>query len=345
MALSLRKIEVLAVLAREEGVSAAARKLGLTQSAVSMALAELEREAGGPLFRRAGRRMIPGERGRSLAEEAEKVLSLVARMEELLEPSGELRGVLRIGASTTIGNYLLPSLLAAFREANPLVRLAMEVANTSEIAARLEAGDLDLACVEGPVRSANLKVTDWRGDRLAVIAAPGHPWTREPPSAADLAAAPWIMREKGSGTREVFEAAMRAAALAPNVLGSALKSSGPRTRDGFPSEKQEQEASRIRIRRAEWGCFSPERRPLSEGSLVSKHSLMELGHTEAIKKAVEANLGVGCLSILAVQRELEAGTLAEVPASLDLKRRLTILTDAREAPGRIAAACMKALLA
>jgi DNA-binding transcriptional LysR family regulator len=288
MALSLRKIEVLAVLAREEGVSAAARKLGLTQSAVSMALAELEKQAGGPLFRRAGRRMIPGERGRFLAEEAGKVLSLVSRMEELLEPSGELRGVLRIGASTTIGNYLLPALLAAFREANPLVRLAMEVANTAEIAARLEAGDLDLACVEGPVRSANLKVTDWRGDRLAVIAAPGHPWTKEPPSPSDLAAAPWIMREKGSGTREVFEAAMRAASIAPNVL-------------------------------------------------------MELGHTEAIKKAVEANLGVGCLSILAVQRELEAGTLAEVSTPLDLQRSLTILTDAREAPGRIAAACTKAL--
>ncbi len=290
MALTLRKIEVLAVLVREEGVSAAARRLGLTQSAVSMALAELEREAGGPLFRRAGRRMIPGERGRLLAEEAEKVLTLASRMEEMLEPAGKLRGILRIGASTTIGNYLLPALLASFREANPLVRLAMVVGNTSEIATKLESGELDLACVEGPVRSANLKVTLWRDDRLAVIAAPGHPWTKAPPSPADLAAAPWIMREKGSGTREVFETAMRAASITPNVL-------------------------------------------------------MELGHTEAIKKAVEANLGVGCLSILAVQRELEAGTLAEVPAPLDLARRLTILTDAREAPGRIAAACRTALLA
>jgi len=284
MALTLRKIEILAVLAREESVSAAARRLGLTQSAVSMALAELEREAGGPLFRRAGRRMIPGERGRLLAEEAGKVLGLVGKMEEMLEPTGELRGVLRIGASTTIGNYLLPALLAAFREANPLVRLAMVVGNTSEIATKLEAGELDLACVEGPVRSANLKVTDWRGDRLAVLAAPGHPWTQNAPSPADLAAAPWIMREKGSGTREVFEEAMRAAGLIPNVL-------------------------------------------------------MELGHTEAIKKAVEANLGVGCLSKLAVTRELAAGTLAEVAAPLDLARRLTIFTDAREAPGRIAAAC------
>jgi DNA-binding transcriptional LysR family regulator len=284
MALSLRKIEILAMLTREGSVSATARRLGLTQSAVSMALAELEREAGGPLFRRAGRHMIAGERGRLLAEEAGKVLASVGRMEQLLSSDGTLRGLLRIGASTTIGNYLLPALLAAFREANPGVRLAMEVANTAEIAARLESGGLDLACVEGPVHGANLNVSNWRDDRLAVIAAPRHLWTLRPPSREELAAAPWIMREKGSGTREVFEAAMRSASIVPIVL-------------------------------------------------------MELGHTEAIKKAVEANLGIGCLSRLAVARELAAGTLVEVPVPLDLSRRLTILTDAREAPGRIAAAC------
>ena len=289
MSLSLRKVEILAALAETGSVSLAAKKLHLTQSAISMALAGMEKEAGAPLFRRTGRTLSPNERGRLLLPLANEVLAAQARLEECFAASGpELRGELRIGASTTIANYLLPGLLAGFARAHPGVRLAMEVGNTGQIAAALEAGALDLACVEGPVRSKNLKIQHWRDDRLAVVTAPGHPWTKAAPGVAELAAAPWIMREEGSGTREVFQTAMRAAGLSPNVL-------------------------------------------------------MELGHTEAIKKAVEANLGVGCLSILAVARELAAGTLAEVATPLDLSRALTLLSDERQPPSKIAAACMKAL--
>jgi DNA-binding transcriptional LysR family regulator len=244
----------------------------MSQPAVSMALAELEASAGGPLFMRRGRRLLLNDRGRLLLEPAQEILRNVANFENLLEESDrEPRGILRIGASTTIGNYLLPSLIARFSRLYPRAKASLQVGNTQQIELSLEQGAIDLGLIEGPSHAPLLKTLPWRDDELVVIVGRGHPMSGEKSvSAAMLANADWIMREPGSGTREVFEAAL-----------------------------------------SEW---------------VSNINItLELGHTEAIKKAVEAGLGVSCLSRLAVQRELENGWLVEIKTSLDLKRSLTIL--------------------
>jgi DNA-binding transcriptional LysR family regulator len=272
MPITLRKLSVFVKVAETGQVTKASKLLLMSQPAVSMALGELEEAAGGPLFIRRGRRLLLNDRGRFLLEPAQEILRKVANFQNLLEESGkEPRGLLRIGASTTIGNYLLPSLMARFSRLHPGAKASLQVGNTQQIEQSLEQGDIDVGLIEGPSHAPKLKTTPWRDDELVVIAGNEHPMCGEKSVSADiLANADWIMREPGSGTREVFEAALM------------------------------RRVNRINIS-------------------------LELGHTEAIKKAVEAGLGISCLSRLAVERELANGWLVEIQTPLDLKRALTIL--------------------
>ncbi len=272
MSITLRKLSVFAKVAETGKVTQASELLLVSQPAVSMALAEMEQEAGGPLFSRQGRRLLLNDRGRLLLEPAQEILRKVADFGNLLETSDqEPRGLLRTGASTTIGNYLLPSLMARFSKLFPKARASLQVGNTQQIERALEQGEIDLGLVEGPSHSSLLQTMPWRDDELVVIAGMGHPMSRKKPVTDEmLITTDWIMREPGSGTREVFETAL-----------------------------------------TEWG--------------KSIQISLELGHTEAIKKAVEAGLGLSCLSRLAVQRELENGWLVEIGTPLNLKRSLKVL--------------------
>lgn len=272
MRTSLRKLEIFAKVAETEHVTQASEQLRLSQSAVSMALADLERQAGSPLFQRRGRRLFLNDRGRGLLAAAQQVLAQLDIFEKLLDESAvEPVGELIIGASTTIGNYLLPALMASSSQRYPLAKALLQVGNTQQIETALERGKIDLGLIEGPCHSQALDRIHWRDDELVVIAGKNHRWSSaEQIDRTMLKNADWIVREKGSGTREVFEAAMS------------------ETVQSYPT-------------------------------------VLELGHTEAIKKAVEAGLGVSCLSRLAVARELEHGWLVAVKTPLRLSRPLTIL--------------------
>jgi DNA-binding transcriptional LysR family regulator len=272
MPITLRQLEVFEAVATSQHVTKASERLFITQSAVSMALSELEKISGGALFERRGKRLFLNDRGRLLLSEAREVLGRVRTIERTLnEATKEPAGELRIGASTTIGNYALPWLLGEFARIYPKARAYLIVGNTQQIETAVDSGDLDLGLVEGPFHLASLTSTFWREDELVVIAGKDHPWSQKQTASADmLANAPWIMRERGSGTREVFESAM--------------------AREGI-------------------------------GISIA----LELGHTEAIKKAVEAGLGVGCLSRMAVQRELDNDWLVRIETPLNLRRNLIIL--------------------
>lgn len=272
MTVSLRKLEIFSAVADLGSVTRAAEKLLLSQSAVSMALADLENHSDAPLFIRQGRKLILNDRGKILLPVAKNIVSQVTDFENLLETSTqEPTGQLKIGASTTIGNYLLPLLLANFPKQYPKAKVVMQVGNTEAISESLSRGELDLALIEGPCHLNNVQQIPWRDDQLVIIAAPDHPWcARRHIKKSEILNAQWIMREVGSGTREVFESAVGA-------------------------------------------------------SLHQLSTVIELGHTEAIKKAVEAGLGVSCLSRLAVQRELDLGVLADINTPLDLSRNLTLL--------------------
>lgn len=292
MSLSLRKLEIFVRVAETGHVTRASELLFISQSAVSMALAELENEAGGQLFQRQGRRLLLNERGRVLIAEAQDILQRMNDFERLLHDSGnEPVGEIRVGASTTIGNYLLPGLMAEFSSLYPRAKPLLQVANTQQIEAALQAGELDLGLIEGPCHADALQRLLWRDDELVVIAGKEHPWAgKKRMTQKMLASADWIIREKGSGTREVFEAAL--------------------------TEMNEAIIPRL-----------------------------ELGHTEAIKKAVEAGLGLGCLSRLAVQRELEQGWLVELRSPLKLKRPLTILLRKNSYQGQLTQAYLNLLSA
>ena len=272
MSISLRQLQIFEKVAGCEHVTLASNQLLLTQSAVSMALAELERLAGAPLFERQGRRLLLNDRGRQILPQVRDVLVGVRKIEQFLADSlDEPCGTLQIGASTTIGNYLLPALIGEFSQKHPGAGALLQVGNAQQIEQAVAGGDLDLGLIEGLPHIATLDTRIWRADELVVVVGLGHEWSaKRKASSGMLQTAGWIMREKGSGTREIFEAAMDRKELRFSIA-------------------------------------------------------LELGHTEAIKKAAEAGLGVGCLSRMAVQRELDHGWLVEIASPLDLRRELIIL--------------------
>lgn len=213
MALTFRQLEIFEKIAATGSVTKAGEELLLTQSAVSMALSQLEQQSVTPLFERSGRRLLLNDSGRLLLTEARDIMMGVRRIELMLQgDSDQLVGELLIGGSTTIGNYLLPALLGTFARQYPKTRVELRVGNTQQVAEWLESGDLDIAFVEGPCHSRGLVAVNWRDDELVVVTAPDHQWAKQKYATAEmLASAPWIMREKGSGTREVFENAMEIA--------------------------------------------------------------------------------------------------------------------------------------
>jgi DNA-binding transcriptional LysR family regulator len=215
MSLSFRQLEIFEKIAVTGSVTKAGKELLLTQSAVSMALSQIEQLSATPLFERSGRRLFLNDSGRLLLQEVREILLAVKRLEQQLQGDcGQMVGELVVGGSTTIGNYLLPPLLGAFAKLYPKTRVELRVGNTQQVAEWLEAGDLDIAFVEGPCHSRGLVAVHWRDDELVVVTGPEHCWAKERRvTPGMLCSAPWIMREKGSGTREIFEDAMEKAGI------------------------------------------------------------------------------------------------------------------------------------
>lgn len=227
--LSLRQLEAFCAVSMAGSVSAAARRLHRTQSAVSSAVSELEAALGVPLFERAGRGLRPTDAGRRLLPRA---LEVVERAAELPALAGGAHGEaerLRLGASRTIGPFVMPGLLARFAALRPGASVDLSVANTAELLARLRRSELDLAFVEGDVHAPGLSLTEWLPDELCLFARAGHPLTarfggtKVPGPAARrhyagaLAEAGWALREPGSGTLETFLRALAPAIGAPRI--------------------------------------------------------------------------------------------------------------------------------
>lgn len=193
--LTLRQLEIFLAIASRGSTTRAAVQVALSQSAVSNALAELEQRLEVQLFDRVGKRLVLNEAGRRLLPRAQL---LVAQAQELEGLFASTRGRLAVGASTTIGNYLLPQLLGRAGEVAPCSRV--EIANTEVIAGQVLRCELDIGLVEGQAQHPDLTLTHWRDDEMVVVAPAGRQWER-----VDLEQLPWIMRESGSGTRSVVE--------------------------------------------------------------------------------------------------------------------------------------------
>jgi DNA-binding transcriptional LysR family regulator len=217
MAINLNLLRSFWVVGQAGSVSGAAQKNFISQPALSKAIRELERQVGVALLERGARGVKFTEPGRELFEHANAIFAIERAVEEALHARHTLEaGVLRIGGTTTISTYTLPPLLAQFRAAHPRLRLKITRANTSEIARLLLDYELDVALVEGPVHDARITARHWRKDELIAVCAPSHPLAgRKRITPRNLKSVEWIVREPGSGTREVVENALRDFDLPP----------------------------------------------------------------------------------------------------------------------------------
>lgn len=194
------------------GFSHAAGVVHVSQPAISMQVAELEAALGTVLFDRLPRGVRLTDAGETLLTYAQRIAALEREAERAM---GELRGLQRgrlaLGASATVGSYLLPAVLGEFRRRYPAVELTLTVGNTEGIRQKLLDRTLDLGLTEGTAPDdAELTVRVFDEDELLIIAPPGHPLANRarPISARGLCAEGMILREPGSGTRAVFEQAL-----------------------------------------------------------------------------------------------------------------------------------------
>ncbi|KAB7632052.1 LysR family transcriptional regulator [Stenotrophomonas rhizophila] len=210
MHLTLRQWQVFVSIADAGTTAAAGAQLALSQSATSAALNELESQLASPLFDRIGRRLVLNPQGRALLDPARALLVTAADLERLAgagqSNAGVLPLLLRLGASTTIGNYLLPSRVAALLADNPQAQVDLRIGNSADVVAAVQRLEVDLGLIEGPCHESGLQVLPWQRDDLVIVAAPGT--TPTCMDVAALAQARWLLREPGSGTREAVEQAL-----------------------------------------------------------------------------------------------------------------------------------------
>ena len=205
MKLTLQQLKVFATIARHGNLGLAAGELCLSKGAVSQSLQELERQLATPLFDRVHPRLQLNNEGRLLQPAAEELLTRMQEIEQLFRPDAEPSGQLRLGASQTIGNYLLPSLLAdSAHELGLPPRVT--IANTHLLCHALANFELDLALIEGENHPPDLVTEPWLEDEMLIIAPPDHPLAAHAALSPErLDGETWVLREPQSGSREQFE--------------------------------------------------------------------------------------------------------------------------------------------
>lgn len=223
--MTLEQLRIFVAVAEREHVTRAAEALHLTQSAVSGAVQALEARHGVALFHRVGRRIELTQAGRVFLGEARAVLARAAAAElALAEFAGLRRGTLRLHASQTIASYWLPAHLVRFRRSYPQIELRLAVGNTAGVARAVLDGAAELGFVEGEVDEPALLGRRVGEDALVLVVGADHPWAcGAPVTAAMLLETDWVLREPGSGTRSVFEAALRTAGVEAGRLNVVLE--------------------------------------------------------------------------------------------------------------------------
>lgn len=220
--MNLHLFRLFAAVAKAGSFSRAADALYLSQPSVSKGVRDFEAQVGSRLLERRG----PGgvtltEAGSLLMRHATALFAAErAAEEELAALRGLHRGTLAVGASTTVATYHLPAILGAFHQRHPEIELRLTSANTREIADLLSARELDIALVEGPVEDPGIEVRPWRQEEMVLIAAPAHRLARasDPVPTAAIAEEIVIVREPGSGTRDVALAALEAHRIVPRSV-------------------------------------------------------------------------------------------------------------------------------
>jgi DNA-binding transcriptional LysR family regulator len=214
---------VLLAVARHGSLGGAAREIGTSQQAVSARISSLEAQTGVPLVVRSRRGSSLTANGVLVAQWASRLLEVAAELDEgLAGLRADRRSRLRVGASLTVAEHLLPGWLVALRgesmrRGEPAVDFVFAAANSDAVIAQVRAGEVDLGFIEGPRAPSGLAHRVIGRDELVVVVRPDHPWARRrsPLTPRELAGTSLVTREPGSGTRETFASAL-AAALGPD---------------------------------------------------------------------------------------------------------------------------------
>ncbi|MFJ5270146.1 LysR family transcriptional regulator [Streptomyces sp. NPDC088358] len=207
----LGALELLLAVARLGSLGRAARELGITQPAASSRIRSMERQLGVALVDRSPRGSRLTDAGALVTDWARRVVEAAEAFDAGAQALRDRRDSrLRVAASMTIAEYLLPGWLIALRGQRPDTAVSLLAGNSTAVAERLLTGEADLGFVEGLSVPAGLDSAVIAHDRLIVVTAPGHPWARRraPLEGPELAATPLILREEGSGTRQVLDAAL-----------------------------------------------------------------------------------------------------------------------------------------
>ena len=275
------RVQVFRAVAELLSFRRAAERLHISQPSVSQHVQLLEEELGLRLLDRgaSGIRLTPaGEVLLRFAGQSSRLSQQAIAQLAALE--GTAGGALKLAASTTVAQYVLPRILNPFLKQNPRVELSVKSGNTSQVTGWVAEGEADLGLIEGPPTRREVLAEHFLDDRIELIVPRNHPWARaaaQPVALAALTSVPMLTREEGSGTRRVIEDALSSAGLRPAQL----------------------------------------------------QILMELDSTEAIISGVEAGLGIGFVSELAIQKELRLRTLARVPvAGLEIRRAFSLIRQA-----------------
>lgn len=265
--LNFNHLRIFHAVARHRSYTKAGHELRISQSAVSHQIKDLENYLDLDLFEKLGKQIHLTTSGYILEEYAQRIFSLAEEAQKALEEvKGLKRGSLRIGASTTPGIYVLPAILGDFQRRYPQIELSLEIANTKQIERMVKRNEIDLGIVGRRVNSQEVKVEPYLEDQLVLILSPNHLLAKKETIPIHcLVGERFILREKGSATREVWEKAL--------------------------------EETHLRMEKP-----------------------MELGSTEAIKRAVEAGLGVSVVSKYACTSEVASRRLVMRPF---LERSLT----------------------
>ncbi|MBU6079889.1 MULTISPECIES: LysR family transcriptional regulator [Allobacillus] len=207
-------------LAELKNFTKTAQALYISQPSVSMHIRSLENELNTELFIRSPKKLQITPTGELLYERIKQLFSIYEQtVEDILEIQQSVQGKLSIGASFTVGEYIVPSLMKSMQSAYPEVEFDITIGNTDEIIQLVQQLDVDLGLIEGQTSSKDLHVEPFMEDELFIVAAPNHPLSKkETVMIDDLQDQVWISREEGSGTREYLSHLIRSNGLRPKSM-------------------------------------------------------------------------------------------------------------------------------
>ena len=229
-----RRLQVFHTVAQLLSFTKAAQALHMTQPAVTFQIRQLEEHFDTRLFDRTHNRISLTPAGEEVFKHSGRIFDLYVEMErDVRKLTGDVSGALMLGDSTTVADYLLPGMLGTFKRAFRDVNISLRVANTDQVVAMVEENAIDLGVVEGPVNNKNLVVEVCHVDRLVVVVPPNHELADRPSVAiGEVLAFPFVLREEGSGTRNVIMEYLRDCGAPADALQVVMELGSPESIKG-----------------------------------------------------------------------------------------------------------------